>query len=862
MGEKNVFDQCLVAFVIGRTLSDAAASSIRDEIRQHGGEILEPNEDGTLRVSEATHIIANSSEFSQYMEAMAMMLPVVTETWVRHSLVRGRQCPIRPYSPDPRMFFGSVVVTSGNDIPDSDREAIAGAVSAMGGSENREITRTTTHVCALSMDDPKCQIVMQRQLKKVKIVLPHWFDDCFKLGKRIDETPYLLPDPPILRERPEDEVKIPATGHLVGATSPHPDYMPEPDANRSARVPLLVFQNAKVYFSDDLQLKDRLRAILTDLIRNGQGRVVADDQECDWFICQYRSGPKYVRAAQAGKEVGNLSWIYHLITYNDWTSPLQRLLHYPIPQEGIPGFENMRITVSNYGGEARIYLENLIRAAGATFTRTMTGENTHLITARNNSEKCEAAKDWSINMINHLWLEESYARCQVQPLTVEKYTCFPPRTNLGEVIGQTFLDEEKMRAIYYPGGEHRLDAKGKRKRKILDEAHKNAKEHGPAAGVVIGRQEHRDFDVMRDSPDSYEAKTTKAFGLPAPPKDKLDLSTPTRGSPHPPRLGKENDNPAILSSGSRSAKANANARIHGLSEDILLYEKEKKRTGRGGLWGGKRAAAEVDKQLTLARSSSPSMRQEEGGVDEESNRPSKRARPSLPSIEYRICVTGWNRWVNNKKAEDADRKKLREMGIQIVTEKQHSDYLVAPHMVRTVKFLIHLSRGVPILDASFLEKCLETGELQDFDAFKLKDKTNERRFKVKLTEAIARARANKGKLLYRIPIYCTEDILHGYESYQLIAETNGAIFKIFRARSGTTIKPTTAEQDGGAPPEPVYLITTGTAKEKSLWSKFEKMAEEGHMKPLVMKSDWLLDVGMRQQVFFDEDYLARNAFGK
>lgn len=40
------------------------------------------------------------------------------------------------------------------------------------------------------------------------------------------------------------------------------------------------------------------------------------------------------------------------------------------------------ITVSNYGGEARLYLENLIEAAGARFTKSMKAENTHLITAR------------------------------------------------------------------------------------------------------------------------------------------------------------------------------------------------------------------------------------------------------------------------------------------------------------------------------------------------------------------------------------------------------------------------------------------------------------------------------------------------
>lgn len=583
---------------------------------------------------------------------MAQMVPVVSEVWISHSLARGRQCPIRPYSPDPRLIFSSVVVTTTEQIPDCDREAIAGAVTAMGGMESREFSRTTTHLCALSMDDPKCQTVVERKLKRIKIVLPHWFDDCFKLGKRIDETPYLLPDPPLLREQAEDHVKIPVSHHLSGATTAHPDYLPASESEQSARQPLLVFQGKKVYLSDDLHIKERLRNILVELITNGQGRVVDDDLECDWFVCQYRHGPRYIRAAQAGKEVGNLSWLYHLITYNEYASPFNRLLHYPLPKEGLPGFENLRITVSNYGGEARIYLENLIRATGATFTRTMTNANTHLITARASSEKCEAAKDWNISMINHLWLEESYARCEIQALTVPKYTHFPPRTNLGEVIGQTFLDETRVRLRFYAGGEERLDAEGKRKRKALDDAHKNAAAHGPAAGVAIARYENRDFGIIRDG-NNKDDESSQGNSDDAKQGDAL-LKTPVPKLERHMRPINENATSPIMSSRSRSAKISAITRIQGLADDVQLYEKERKRSCKGAPWGGKRAAAEVDKQLA-ARHPTSGRTQEESDEDEESKRPAKKMRPSLPDIQHRVCITGWQRWVGNRRLEEQDR---------------------------------------------------------------------------------------------------------------------------------------------------------------------------------------------------------------
>jgi len=187
--------------------------------------------------------------------------------------------------------------------------------------------------------------------------------------------------------------------------------------------------------------------------------VVERVLEADTLVCQYRYGAEYVDACQNARDVGNLSWLYHLITHNKWTSPMRKMLHYPVPRNGIPGFQGMLISVSNYVGDARLYLENLVKACGAEFTKTMKQDNTHLITAHTASEKCDAAREWNIHVLNHLWLEESYAKYQIQSLTIKKYTHFPPRTNLGEVVGQTRLDREALERNFYP----RTVKKGKKK---------------------------------------------------------------------------------------------------------------------------------------------------------------------------------------------------------------------------------------------------------------------------------------------------------------------------------------------------------------------------------------------------------------
>lgn len=203
-------------------------------------------------------------------------------------------------------------------------------------------------------------------------------------------------------------------------------------------------------------------------------------------------------------------------------------------------------------------------------------------------------------------------------------------------------------------------------------------------------------------------------------------------------------------------------------------------------------------------------------------------------------------------------RKLRDLGIAIVQAGQPCDYLAAPLIVRTVKFLAALARGPTVISSDFISTALDTGEVPPVEDFVLQDKESEDKFEMKLSRSVARAKANRGKLLAGIPIYCTDKVRNGADSYKTISEANGAIFKIYRARSGTTIKPTTVEEDGGAPPEPVYLLSTNTPEERQLWARFRDMAEKGNMEPRVVAPDWLLDVAMAQQVRFNNGFLVEN----
>ena len=101
------------------------------------------------------------------------MIPTVTAGWISQSLLKNKEAGIRPYTPDPKLIFSDVNLTCA-DIPTGDKDAITGAVLAMGGMESSSLMKVTTHICALTLDHHKCQQALEKNLK-CKIVLPHWY---------------------------------------------------------------------------------------------------------------------------------------------------------------------------------------------------------------------------------------------------------------------------------------------------------------------------------------------------------------------------------------------------------------------------------------------------------------------------------------------------------------------------------------------------------------------------------------------------------------------------------------------------------------------------------------------------------------
>lgn len=451
----------------------------------------------------------------------------------------------------------------------------------------------------------------------------------------------MLPDPEILHVQPGVPVKPPGDKHIKGASSPEPRekelYAPF-NSSDDGRPTLDVFQGKKLILSEDLAIGERLLGSIQEVIWKGGGQVTHDVQDTDIYVCRYRDGEGYRTASRLGKDVVNLSWLYHLITHNTWTSPLRRLLHYPVAKDGIPGFKGFKISLSNYAGEARVYLENLIVASGAECTKTLKQDNTHLLTAHGNSEKCSAAREWNLHVVNHLWLEDSYAKWQPQSVSAPRYTHFPKRTNLGEIVGQTRIDRFAVEAHFFPPASNQVT---------------------PDKAGTAGAMRQKDKNIPVGQNATTNGGTSNAVTTPRGPKDakKPNGNRKPKDAPlQTPQVskfvgeGKENETPSTT--GSRKSKDAATARLHDYAPDLALYEKERKRAG-GVIYGGRRKS---DNEV-VAKKRSAEPDEDPGQPEEDATKKTKKPKKfkQWQPVSMHLLITGYTRWVGHTKQEDEDK---------------------------------------------------------------------------------------------------------------------------------------------------------------------------------------------------------------
>lgn len=204
---------------------------------------------------------------------------------------------------------------------------------------------------------------------------------------------------------------------------------------------------------------------------------------------------------------------------------------------------------------------------------------------------------------------------------------------------------------------------------------------------------------------------------------------------------------------------------------------------------------------------------------------------------------------------------LRDLGVIISEDYNKSTHIVAGKVLRTKKFICALARGVIPLSESYIDKSLAQKTLLDPDEYILNDPESEQHYGIILNKVLERAKYNRGKLLVGQSIYVLEGVTGGFEQYKEIIEANGGKALLYRGRAGAINKSradddSEEDESNGLGSDFLYLVSSPNPSPADirLWQKFRQGVEAVGKVPRVVRTDWMLDMALSQEVKWDEKY--------
>lgn len=667
---------------------------IEDIISRNGGSAVTRLPHHTLNTIErhgVSHIITSSYDFEEYSRACELMVPVTSPQWLEDSELALQRRNYRLYSPSPLPFMDRVVLCIADNLPEGDRDMIYGGVRAFGGQYLDALLRYTTHLVAVDLLNNKSVVaanIKKKEGLEIKIVLPHWIDDCFKQQRHVREEPYLLSDPVVLQTgRPNFR----SVSEEADENVPTSDFL----------------RGKKVFLSEDYKLSEHLVAALTVFVELCGGKVVSefDVGEIDIYLGKFREGSEFKACVAANIDVGTLLWLYYVTTRKQFIAPLQlQLLHYPVPNHIIPEFQNLRISVTGYSGDARHYLLQLIVAMGGTFTKTLDSHNDFLVSAKLSGEKYDAVKTkWpNVVLVNHLWIEEGFAKWKYLDPTKPRYSKVEKNT---QILGKAHLarldllrwvkdgseasdvDDSQDAVDSDRGTSSRTETPVSGGEKMNDE-NRESHTNGKSKANQDQKEEDHESHSQAESTDGDLLDENQSDKEEHPPSDIAEvqqvIDVPTQA---PGRAG-------------RLAKMKAELKLHSDMEDLNQYTSMAKLARKE-----KKYMDELDKSLGTKREKNDKSGPETPAKKAKTEPPNPKKKAEKP-VHMVAIMTGCEQELVLNRAELV---KLAKVGIHIVNDvnnRKQIDTVIAPRVLRTEKFLISISKASRILHPSFLANVL------------------------------------------------------------------------------------------------------------------------------------------------------------
>ncbi|KAJ3205438.1 hypothetical protein HK099_000825 [Clydaea vesicula] len=329
-------------------------------------------------------------------------------------------------------MFENMIITAiqldVNDLP-----ILYGAVMAYGGQYRDSFTDDITHFVCLKPEGTDYEKALKLNLK---IVLPHFFNDCLKIKRNLPIEPYLFPNPMLFNCNPEDfltrnnmNVKSRKSGKLELDTEKTlflSDYCFFLSQSFVSALPLSEY-------NDIIEKLSTFGASFVETYKENLVQIV---------LLETRDSYDYVNAINDGKIVANLYWVQEVIKKKFFIDPGEFIFYQPIPSKKIPGLNKIVASVSNYVNDARDHVIKMCELVGIQYTPELSKICTHLICGYPNGKKYVKADEWNLQIVNHLWLEECLFYWEHRKEGRIHYSAYPP--SLGSIVGKiTFKEKVK-----------------------------------------------------------------------------------------------------------------------------------------------------------------------------------------------------------------------------------------------------------------------------------------------------------------------------------------------------------------------------------------------------------------------------------
>ncbi|KAJ2783288.1 regulator of Ty1 Transposition [Coemansia javaensis] len=874
--------------VLVRALPQMASHIARFRLPRSGG-------GASAEAAEAavTHVVSPDVHFGEYAACVAAGVSVVTARWVERSAAAGWRYVERFFSAAAEDIFSGMVVVP-TQMPASDKEGLLSAVMALGGQWRAKMRPDVTHLVLLRDEGPRFEYARAHPECGIAAILPHWFKDTLNLRCRVPQEPYTFPDPPLLRgltERPAAADKQAADKQAAEKQAADKQAADKQAADKQAadgdnRGPLAVPRRATsgdsafelptpgtpflagyavavetrlLYsLSPDARarLAQRLREAGAEVLEPAQPlpgapgsggaaprelpeSLVADWERVDILLCQHREGYDYSKASRLGKLVGTLVWLYQAFLTEVVTPPTRRLLHYPPPTTGVPGMARLRITISNYVGDARKYLQCLVAAMGAEFTPTMGRSTTHLVTACPAGAKYERAMAWNVDVVNHFWLEHCFQQWKLLSVSHPTFTYFPQLPVLGSLVGDTEVSLRRLGR--WVDAAHGGSAAESSDMDILNDS--DLEDGAGAVAVKTDRSHIYEVPAQPPPPAGSESGDDEEELHSVADSDGSGQQEP--GADGPGADGPGADGPAgravlgQLRHTSRAAAMAASKTLNEMMQAANIFETEMRRERlcryRRGAAGRRTLVlgddeAEAEAEGAAADPPEAAGRAKRDGADAAAAEASlaaaattgggggaKRARTSAARV--RIMFT-------QVRPTLEEQERILDMGGEIVDAATDATHLVCKSVKRTFKMLMALASGrVMILGRNWMEDSLERGQWISVDIFRggaeaakysVVDHEAEERWKFRLDESLRRA--HRRRLLEGVTVLVTRSVQPAFATLRPLVEIAGgeAVETLPPARLQRLLKANVRAADGAQLP----LLVVSCKEDQHRWPEF------------------------------------------